>query len=93
MDQFDADTMTSLSDEVMATAKHIMATHPDVDLTNVIHIFNWYLNCYGEEMADKSNLYKAITTNEAYIGLKHPMRKVENDEKRLVPDFGYRYGR
>jgi hypothetical protein len=91
IDQFAADTMSSVSDEVMATAKKIMTKHKDVDLTNVIHVFNWYLNCYADEMDDKSNLFKAITTNKAYTGLKHPMRPVDNDQARLVPDFSHRY--
>ncbi len=91
MDQFAADIMTSISDEVMATAKAIMSKYKDVDLTNVIPIFDWYLNCYPEEITDKSNLFKAITTNKAYTGLKHPMKPVDNDPARLVPDFSHRY--
>ena len=89
MDQFAADTMTGLSDEVLAVAKAISTKYPDVDLSNVIHIFPWFLNVYGEEMKDHSSLLNAITSNDPYIGLKHAMVKTENGG--FKPDFGYRY--
>ena len=55
----------------------------------VVHIYEWYMRCYPEDISDKTNLYTAIQTNAAYQGLKHPVKKTE-DEK-FLPDFSYRY--
>lgn len=86
-----ASTLTSLSEEVVAIAKGIMGKCKDVDLNNVTSIYDWFMRCYGSEIGDKTNLKTSISTNSAYKGLKHPMKKVNDDEKRLVPDFGNRY--
>ena len=72
LNQEGAATLSGVSDEVLATAKKLMKMHPDVNLNNVCHIFDWYLRCYGKDIADKSNLYNAIRTNGSYQGLTHP---------------------
>ena len=70
-------------------AKAIMTKYPDIDLTNVIHIFPFLLKAYPEDIKDKSNLQKADSSNQAYTGLTHAMKDV--DGGKFVPDFGYRY--
>ena len=47
------------------------------------------MQCYSEEISDKTNLYTAIQTNAAYQGLKHPVKKTQDG--KFMPDFTYRY--
>jgi len=82
-------TLDGCSNEILATAKSITQQRPNVDLSSVIHIYDWYIRCYAKDMADTSNLYNAIRTNGAYKGLKHPCK--QNDAGKYLPDFAYRY--
>ena len=68
LDEATADLIAGVSDEILATAKAIMKQRPGVDLSNVEHIFQWYLRTYPEDIEDKSTLYTAIRTNKAYTG-------------------------
>lgn len=58
-------------------------------MSNVEHIYNWYMRCYPQDISDKTNLYTAIQTNAAYQGLKHPVKKTEDG--KFLPDFSHRY--
>lgn len=88
LDQISANTLSGASDEIMATAKAIMQQRPQVDLSNVSHIFDWFLRCYGDQISDKTSLFTCIQTNAAYKGLTHPM--TEKDGK-FMPNFTFRY--
>jgi hypothetical protein len=90
MTELAATTLDAISKEVLAVAKGIMDKTKE-DLKNVEHIFDWFMRCYAAEITDKRNLRSAISTNSAYAGLKHPMRAVEGDNNRLVPDWSNRY--
>lgn len=63
-----------------------MRQRPDVDLSNVTHIYQWYIKCYGEEIADKTNLYTAIKTNQAYEG---KCKNVATLQSHIVATFTY----
>lgn len=84
-----AQALSQLSDEVMATAKAITAVRDDINLTNVEHIFDWYLHSYPNDIVDKTDLYTSIRSNGAYTGLTHPC--VKTAEGKYTPDFGHRY--
>merc|ERR1719208_683470 len=43
---------------------------------------------YSDQIADSSNLMKAMNTNRVYEGLCHPMIP---QDKKYVPDFKFRY--
>nr|BAF36492.1 alanopine dehydrogenase [Marphysa sanguinea] len=89
IDQDTADLMSGMSDEILVIAKEIMKKNPKVDLHNVDHVLQWYLRVYEDDIQDKSNLYTAIRSNEAYIGLTHPMSKTEDG--KYLPNFKHRY--
>ncbi|ESP05382.1 hypothetical protein LOTGIDRAFT_202998 [Lottia gigantea] len=84
-----ADLMSGISDELIATAKAIKAKKPDVDISEVTHIFDWFKLIYKDEIADKSSLLTSLRTNSAYNGLVHPMK--ETEDGKFVPDFKFRY--
>ncbi len=52
------------------------------------HIYDWFVQCYGKECTNTSNLRQCILTNPGYNGLTHPCLKVENG---YIPHFKYRY--
>jgi hypothetical protein len=90
LDEHGANLMSTMSDEVLLIAKVIMEKYPQVDLSNVHHVIHFLLGAYSEEIEDSSTLQKAFSTNKAYIGLTHPMKKADSGEG-LVPDYGHRY--
>lgn len=89
VDERQADLLSKVSDEVVATAKHLEKVKEGIDMSEVIHIFDWYKLYYRDQVSDKSSLMMAMRTNKAYDGLLHPMAPAEDGG--FVPDFTYRY--
>ena len=58
-------------------------------ILQVVHIHQWHVRRYPHDISNKSTLYKAIQTNAAYQGLRHPVKTTEDG--KFVPDFAYRY--
>lgn len=88
VDEEQASIASKLSDEVVKTAKQIQDACPDLDMSQVVHLSDWFKSHYHDEIGDNSSLMTSMRTNSAYEGLVHPMKAVEN---RYVPDFEYRY--
>ncbi|XP_045158942.2 opine dehydrogenase-like [Mercenaria mercenaria] len=80
--------LTKVSDEVLATAAEIHKQKNYLDMSEVIHIYEWYKEYYKDQISDNSSLKACMKSNGAYDGLVHPMKKVEGG---FVPDFKYRY--
>ena len=89
VDEFTASLLAEVCDEVLRTSTRIMAEYPEVDLSNVIPMYEWDLCCYGKHIKDKTNLMTALRTNSIYAGMTHPM--VQTDDGRYVPDFNHRF--
>lgn len=89
VDEKQAKLLSGVSDECIAIGKAIEKQIPGIDMSEVIHIFDWYLAYYADQITDKTNLMTAMQTNKAYDGLLHPMKEVEHGQ--FVPDFSYRY--
>lgn len=89
VDEKQAILLSGVSDECIAIGKAIEKQIPGTDMSEVIHIFDWYLAYYADQITDKTNLMTAMQTNKAYDGLLHPMKEVDNGQ--FVPDFNYRY--
>lgn len=77
-----------LSDEICEVSDRIMEKYR-IDLSGVLHLKDWLLQSYENEIEDKSTLTSALVTNRAYEGLKVPVKKV--DINKFVPDFHSRY--
>ncbi|CAC5416685.1 Octopine dehydrogenase,Opine dehydrogenase,Tauropine dehydrogenase [Mytilus coruscus] len=80
--------MSNLSDELVATAKRISDLKTNMDMSDVIHIHDWFKQRYYKQISDDSSVSKCMRTNQAYSQFVHPMKAVENG---YVPDFEYRY--
>jgi hypothetical protein len=68
--------LSSISEEVVSISRVIMSQAPGVDLTNVMHIYNWYLATFENDISDKTELMTALKTNKAYDDLRHPCIKM-----------------
>lgn len=90
IDEEQASLLSKVSDEIINTAQ-VIAEKRKVDMSAVIHIFDWFKEYYSQEIADKSSLMTAMRTNSAYNGLVHPMKTVTENGEGYVPDFSYRY--
>jgi hypothetical protein len=89
VDPFTADLLSAISGEVVATSRRIMSEHPEVDLSQVIPMYDWDIACYGHQIRDKTNLMTALRTNSGYEGITHPM--IRTPDGRYVPDFSHRF--
>ncbi|XP_064652277.1 tauropine dehydrogenase-like isoform X3 [Lineus longissimus] len=83
------DLMSNCSQEILAISQKIMDLVPGVNLTNVKHIYDWFIIIYGSEISDKTSLATVLRTNKGYNGLTHPC--VKTDDGKFLPNFKYRY--
>lgn len=89
VDEKQASLLSSVSNECIAIGKAIEKQIPGIDMSEVIHILDWFLTYYADQITEKSNLMTTMQTNKAYDGLLHPMKQVDGGQ--FVPDFSYRY--
>ena len=66
-----------------------MCSRFDINSLQVVHIHLWLVRRYFHDISDKSTLYKAIQTNAAFQGIKHPVKTAEDG--KFMPDFTHRY--
>lgn len=85
---FAAELLSKCSDELIETGKAIQKAAPQLDMSGVLHIFDWYKKAYPADIDDWSSLHAAMVCCKSYEGLTHPMKEVPGG---LVPDFNYRY--
>lgn len=89
-DAFAAETMAAMNDEVVIEAKSaIQKLRPSLDLSKVVSVHQWYIDCYFSQTEDASSLQMCLNTNAGYHGLKHPC--IKHDDGKFMPDFKHRY--
>jgi hypothetical protein len=81
-----AEVLVGLSREVQSIRARLES---ELDLVAVRPLKAWLLRSYGDAVVDPSSLWRAFVTNQAYAGLKTPMREISPG--LFVPDFGARY--
>ena len=81
-----AQMLAGLSNDVQAICARL---EPALDLSAVRPLKAWLLRSYGNAITDPSSLRRAFVTNQAYAGLKAPVREVSPGQ--FVPDFHARY--
>lgn len=89
VDEDTAELLGKMSDEVVATSRRIMAEYPEVDLSQVVPMYEWDIAHYSGHIKDKINLMTALRTNTLYEGRTHPM--IRTEDGRYVPDFNHRF--
>lgn len=88
IDQFGADLLTQMSDEILQTARVIEETKPNADMNKVTALLENFFKFYEGQIKNKTNFLTAFRSNRAYDGLVHPMKSVNAG---FVPDFGHRF--
>jgi len=88
---------------LIETGKAIQKAAPQLDMSGVLHIFDWYKKAYPADINDWSSLHAAMVCCKSYEGLTHPMKEASPEsrhwwnsawhphESGMVPDFNYRY--
>jgi hypothetical protein len=84
MDDFSADQMQKLDDEIQAIKQAILKKYPHVDLSTIIPLKERVIKQYGESIKDKTNLKTVFRTNIGYATAAVPVKKVEGG---VVPNI------
>jgi len=88
-DAFTANVVEQVNKEVVVdTRDAIKKLRPDLDLSAVISVYEWYIGAYAAQTSDTSCLETCLRTNHGYRGLVFPLKKVDDG---YMPNFEYRY--
>lgn len=77
MDDFSADWMTKLDQEIQNIKAAILKKYPTYDLSSVIPMQKRIIKQYGDQIRDKSTMKTTFATNAGYATLKFPLKQVE----------------
>lgn len=88
MDDFSADQMQYLSDELQSIKKAIEKKYPKIDLSSVKDLGQRIIEQYGVEVKDTSSLCKIFSSNKGYNGCKTPVVQVEGG---VIPNLQSRF--
>jgi len=83
-----AGTLKLMSDEIIRLAQRIKTLNNDVNLEYVMGLQDWLNYSYKGSITDNSTLQTCFNTNNAYRGLRAPVKKKNDD---YIPDFQARY--
>jgi hypothetical protein len=91
-DEYTGEKLAKVSDEVLELKRVLLEKYPGLDLSSVHHVREWMVRSYGNDIGDKSSIYKMLLTNKGYRGLTHPVVPIDtSDGKKYLPNFKYRY--
>jgi hypothetical protein len=88
MDDFTADTMEAVSNEIMSIKQKIEELYPGIDLDMVVTLREMFEHAYTDDIADHSSLRAMFLTNKGYDGLTMPCI---HGEEGYIPLFDHRY--
>eukprot|EP00921_Rhytidocystis_pertsovi_P007906 GHVQ01013082.1.p1 GENE.GHVQ01013082.1~~GHVQ01013082.1.p1 ORF type:complete len:472 (+),score=53.05 GHVQ01013082.1:484-1899(+) len=76
MDDFSAEWLRKLDDELQAIRRGLEKEYPQLDLSRVLPLGERIVEQYGEDVGDRSCLRTIFATNKGYAGCKTPVQKV-----------------
>ena len=82
-----AETLAGMSDDIQTIRSHLAS--PYLDLSAVHPLKMWLERSYSHSIVDSSTLQLSFLTNQAYAGIKAPIREIAAGQ--FVPDFHARY--
>ena len=89
IDDFTANTMEQVSNEILQVKAAIQKIYPGIDLKLVRTIEEFFEEAYAEDIADHSSLRNMFVSNKGYDGLTMPTSVTESGE--YLPLFDHRY--
>jgi NAD/NADP octopine/nopaline dehydrogenase, alpha-helical domain len=93
VDDYTANTIEAVSDEVLQIKAAILQRYPSVDLSEVKPISEMFEEAYGNDIADHSTLARMFNTNRGYDGLTmpHTIFQRESGKDGFLPQLDHRY--
>jgi len=88
MDDFSAQQLQDLSDELQSIKNAIVSKFPKVDLTGVKDLGQRIIEHYQKEVTDTTNLKTIFATNRGYASVKTP---VSEKDGGVIPNVGCRF--
>ena len=84
IDEFCGEMKEKQSEDILEIKRCFLEKCPELDLSGVYHMKEWYLKNHNTTIKDRSSFQKIISSNIAYKGLLYPMKQVEGG---WIPDF------
>jgi len=84
-----ADLLQKMDDDIQAIAEAVAIRLPHFNRQDVSSLHKWLLASYPTNIADSRSLHSALTTNQAYAGLRIPTRSVGSNA--FTVDYAARY--
>jgi hypothetical protein len=93
IDEFTANTMSAVSNEILQVKDAILARYPEIDLSEVRSIRDMFEVAYAEDIGDHSSLMRMFNTNRGYDGLTmpHTVVKMSSGKDGYLPQLDHRY--
>lgn len=73
-----ADTLSRMSDEVLAIKEAVESGRSSFPLPKVVHLSRWLLKAYGPAIEDNSSLARMFQTNQGYRALTVPVTPTDD---------------
>jgi hypothetical protein len=89
LDDFSAQQLQDLSDELQKVRKALEAKYPQLDLSGVKDLGERIVEHYGTDVADKSSLKNIFNTNRGYATVKTPV--VDAGNGQVIPNVNCRF--
>lgn len=84
-----AKLLDSLSQEIREIGDALSRRIPSIETEKILSPKEWLLSSYGEAIEDKSSLRAMLNTNQAYRGIKAPMKQTGHGTWKT--DYSARY--
>lgn len=79
MDQFSAEQMAMLDNELQQIKAALLQRFPALDLSDVLPLKDRVVKHYGQDVSDQSSLQAVFATNLGYAGCATPLKQVGSD--------------
>lgn len=89
IDDYTANLLTDLSNEILDIKSAIQESYPNANLELVRTLHDFFEEAYAEDIADHSTLRTMFVTNKGYDGLAMPTKTTESGG--YIPLFNHRY--
>jgi len=73
-----AEFLSRMSDEVLTIKDTVEQKRPGFKMPSVVHLSQWLLEAYGDDIKGTANLARMFQTNQGYQTLKVPVKKVDS---------------
>lgn len=93
LDDFTANIMNEVSNEILLVKAKILKEYPNIDLDLIRSIGEFFEEAYADDIADHSSLRNMFVSNKGYDGLTMPTQMVttESGQEGYLPLFDHRY--